>query len=114
MPGPSPQCATRPTQADLLYPQISYIATNPDQGGHTAISVFGAPVPEAQQNYLDGKPKRWDQMAVTSEDTTNDCQPQPWQSPFLIDITARRGRFRRSLLVSSQGDFCQVVAIRRA
>ncbi|HLY90310.1 MAG TPA: hypothetical protein VKQ27_15110, partial [Acetobacteraceae bacterium] len=87
IPGASPQCATHPTQADLLYPQISYITTNPNQGGHTAIPIFGVPIPEAQQNYLDGKPQRWDLMATTSEDTTNNCISQAWKNPALLDIT---------------------------
>ena len=37
VPTASPNCADSPTQADLLYPQISYITTNPNQGGHTSI-----------------------------------------------------------------------------
>jgi hypothetical protein len=108
IPGASPQCATRPTQADLLYPQISYIATNPNQGGHTAIPIFGVPVPEAQQNYLDGKPQRWDLLAVTSEDTTNDCLGQPWKNPSLIDITDDRAPWPIATLDIGQfpGDFC--------
>ncbi len=108
IPTASPQCATRPTQADLLYPQISYIATNPNQGGHTAIPIFGVPVPEEQQNYLDGKPQRWDLMAVTSEDTTNDCAPQPWKNPTLLDITDDRAPWPIATLAVGQfpGDFC--------
>jgi hypothetical protein len=108
IPGASPQCATRPTQTDLLYPQISYIATNPNQGGHTAIPIFGVPIPEEQQNYLDGKPQRWDLMAVTSEDTTNDCAPQPWKNPTLLDITDDRAPWPIATLAVGQfpGDFC--------
>jgi hypothetical protein len=108
IPTASPDCATRPTQADLLYPQISYITTNPDQGGHTAIPIFGVPIPEAQQNYLDGKPQRWDLLAVTSEDTTNDCLGQPWKNPFLIDISDDRAPWPIAVLDVGQfpGDFC--------
>jgi hypothetical protein len=104
----SPHCATRPTQADLLYPQISYITTNPNQGGHTAIPIFGVPVPAAQQNYLDGKPQKWDLLAVTSEDTTNDCFGQPWKNPFLLDITDDRAPWPIATLDVPQfpGDFC--------
>lgn len=106
--GASPQCATRPTQADLLYPQISYIATNPNQGGHTAIPIFGVPIPEAQQNMLDGKPQRWDLLAVTSEETTNDCSGQPWKNPFMLDITDDRAPWPIAVLHVGQfpGDFC--------
>ena len=32
VPGASANCANSPTQADLLYPQISYTTTNPNQG----------------------------------------------------------------------------------
>lgn len=108
MPIASPHCAIRPTQADLLYPQIGYITTNPNQGGHTAIPIFGVPVPEMQQNYLDGKPQRWDLLAVTSEDTTNDCLGQPWKSPFLIDITDDRAPWPIAALAIGQfpGNFC--------
>ena len=108
IPGASPHCATRPTQADLLYPQISYLTTNPNQGGHTAIPIFGVPVPEAQQNYLDGKPQRWDLMAVTSEETINDCLGQPWKNPTLLDITDDRAPWPIATLDVGQfpGNFC--------
>jgi hypothetical protein len=108
IPSASPQCATRPTQADLLYPQISYLTTNPNQGGHTAIPIFGMPIPEAQQNYLDGKPQRWDLLAVASEATTNDCLRQPWKNPTLIDITDDRTPWPIATLDFGQfpGNFC--------
>jgi hypothetical protein len=104
----SPDCATRPTQSDLLYPQISYITMNPNQGGHTAIPIFGVPVPEAQQNYLDGTPQRWDLLAVTSEDTTNNCLGQPWKNPFLLDISDDRAPWPMAVLDIGQfpGNFC--------
>jgi hypothetical protein len=107
-PGASPQCATHPTQADLLYPQIGYIATNPNQGGHTAIPIFGVPIPAAQQNFLDGKPQRWNLLAMTSEDTTNNCRGQPWKNPFLVDITDDRAPWPIAALAIGQfpGDFC--------
>jgi hypothetical protein len=108
LPTASPDCANRPTQADLLYPQIGYIATNPNQGGHTAIPIFGVPVPAAQRNYLDDKPQKWDLLAVTSEETTNDCLGQPWKNPFLIDITDDRAPWPIAVLAVPQfpGDFC--------
>lgn len=106
--GASPNCATSPTQADLLYPQVSYITMNPNQGGHTAVPIFGVPIPEAQQNYLDGKPQRWDLLAVTSEETVNDCFGQPWKNPFLLDITDDRAPWPIATLAVGQypGDFC--------
>jgi hypothetical protein len=106
--GASPNCATSPTQADLLYPQVSYITMNPNQGGHTAIPIFGVPIPEEQQNYLDGKPQRWDLLAITSEETVNDCFGQPWKNPWLLDITDDRAPWPITTLDVSQdpGDFC--------
>lgn len=86
-PHASASCATNPTQADLLYPQISYITMQPNQGGHTLVPIYGVPVPQEQQNFLDGTPQKWDLMVAMSEDTTNDCHGQPWKNPFIIDIT---------------------------
>jgi hypothetical protein len=107
-PTASPHCATSPTQADLLYPQVSYITTNPNQGGHTSIPIFGVPIPPAQQNFLDGKPQKWDLLAVTSEDTTNDCFGQPWKNPWLVDITDDRAPWPIATLDVPQfpGNFC--------
>lgn len=101
-------CPNNPSQADLLYPQISYITMNPNQGGHTNIPIFGVPIPEEQQNYLDGTPQRWDLLAITSEDTTNDCFGQPWKNPFLLDITNDSAPWPISTLAIGQfpGDFC--------
>jgi hypothetical protein len=66
------------------------------------------PIPAAQRNYLDGKPQKWDLLAVTSEDTTNNCFGQPWKNPFLIDITDDRAPWPIATLDVPQfpGDFC--------
>lgn len=85
--GASADCANSPTQADLLYPQVSYITMKPTQGAHTSIPIFGIPIPEMQANYLDGTPQTWDLLAITSEQTANDCAPQDWKNPQLLDIT---------------------------
>jgi hypothetical protein len=104
----SPDCANRPTQADLLYPQTGYITSNPNQGGHTSVPIFGVPIPPAQQNFLDGKPQKWDLLAVTSEDTTNDCFGQSWKNPVLIDITNDQAPWPIATLDVPQfpGNFC--------
>ena len=104
----NPNCANYPTQADLLYPQISYITTNPNQGGHTSIPIFGVPIPQSQQNFLDGTPQKYDLLAVTSEDTTNDCLGQPWKNPTLLDITNDLALWPISTLTVGQfpGNFC--------
>ena len=108
VPTASPNCANSPTQADLLYPQVGYITSNPNQGGHTSIPIFGVPIPEEQQNYLDGKPQKWDLLAVTSEDTTNNCLPQSWKNSVLIDITNDQAPWPIATLDVPQfpGDFC--------
>ena len=41
IPTASPNCAKSPTQADLLYPQIGFVAMNPENGGHSAVPVLG-------------------------------------------------------------------------
>jgi len=86
-PNASVDCAEFPTQADLIYPQINYVTMKPTQGAHTSIPIFGVPIPEMQANYLDGTPQKWDLLAITSEQTANDCAPQDWKNPQLLDIT---------------------------
>lgn len=90
-PDASPGCANFPTQADLLYPQISYITMKPSQGGHTSIPIFGVPIPQTQTNWVAsssaGTPQTWDLLAITSEQTANDCAPQDWKNPWLLDIS---------------------------
>jgi hypothetical protein len=107
-PAASANCANSPTQTDLLYPQISYTTTNPNQGGHTSIPIFGVPIPQSQQNFLDGTPQKYDLLAVTSEDTTNDCLGQPWKNPQLLDITNDSAIWPISTMTVGQfpGDFC--------
>ncbi len=104
----SPDCPNHPSQADLLYPQISYTTTNPNQGGHTSIPIFGVPIPQAQENFLDGTPQKYDLLAVTSEDTTNDCLGQPWKNAQLLDITNDLAIWPISSMTVGQfpGDFC--------
>ncbi|MGC1886768.1 MAG: hypothetical protein WA709_11825 [Stellaceae bacterium] len=84
-------CANFPTQGDLLYPQISYVTMKPSQGGHTSIPIFGVPIPQTQTNWVAssvaGTPQTWDLLAITSEQTANDCAPQDWKNPTLLDIT---------------------------
>ncbi len=104
----SADCANNPSQADLLYPQISYTTTNPNQGGHTSIPIFGVPIPQAQENFSDGTPQKYDLLAVTSEDTTNDCLGQPWKNAQLLDITNDLAIWPISSMTVGQfpGDFC--------
>jgi hypothetical protein len=107
-PEASSNCATNPTQADLLFPQVSYTTMNPNQGAHTDIPIYGVPVPQAQRNFLDGTPQKYDLLMVTSEDTTNDCFGQPWKNPFIIDITNDKAPWPMSTPTVGQfpGNFC--------
>ena len=59
-------CATNPTQADMLYPQVGYITKNPLQGAHDTNPIFGVPIPQEQQNFLDGSPQGWDLLITPS------------------------------------------------
>jgi hypothetical protein len=108
IPGASANCANSPTQADLLYPQISYITTNPLDGGHTFIPIFGVPIPQEQQNFLTGAPVSLDLAVSLSEQTANDCAPQKWKNPSIIDISDERAPWPISTATVGQfpGDFC--------
>lgn len=104
----NPNCANSPTQADLLYPQISTFTMPALHGAHTALPVFGVPIPQAQQNFLDGTPQTRDLLLGTSEATANDCFGQPWKNPQIMDITDERAIWPLSMLPVGQfpGDFC--------
>ena len=107
-PAASANCANSPTQADLLYPQISYITTNPLDGGHTFIPIFGVPIPQEQQNFLTGAPVSLDLAINLSEQTANDCAPQKWKNPSVIDISNELAPWPISTATVGQfpGDFC--------
>ena len=104
----SANCANSPTQADLLYPQVSYITLNPLDGGHTFIPVFGVPIPQEQQNFLTGAPVSLDLAINLSEQTANDCAPQKWKNPSIIDISNELAPWPISTATVGQfpGDFC--------
>ena len=107
-PAASADCRTSPTQADLLYPQISYITANPLDGGHTFIPIFGVPIPQEQENFLTGAPVNLDLAISLSEQTANDCAPQKWKNPSIIDISNERAPWPISTPTVGQfpGDFC--------
>ena len=107
-PAASTNCAISPTQADLLYPQISYLTQNPLDGGHTFIPIFGVPIPQEQQNFLTGAPVKLDLAINLSEQTANDCAPQKWKNPSIIDISNERAPYPISTATVGQfpGDFC--------
>ncbi len=104
----SRDCANAPTQADLLYPQISYITLNPLDGGHTFIPIFGVPIPQEQANFLTGAPLRMDLAINLSEQTANDCAPEKWKNPSIIDISNELAPWPIATATVGQfpGDFC--------
>jgi hypothetical protein len=104
----SANCANSPTQADLLYPQISYLTQNPLDGGHTFIPIFAVPIPQEQQNFLTGAPVKMDLAINLSEQTANDCAPQKWKNPSIIDISNELAPYPISTATVGQfpGDFC--------
>jgi hypothetical protein len=86
IPAASLNCAERPSQADLLYPQIGVIAMNPENGGHSAMPVLGVPMPEQQSGYADGTPQRKNLLIVSSEATANNCFGQEPHEAWILDI----------------------------
>jgi len=110
----SPDCATRPTRGDLLYPQVSYLQQNPTQGAHNATPIFGLPLPQAQKGFLDGAPIRMNLLVTTSEAATPlACQGMAPHNATLIDLGGYGGSDDRTpwpiatLNVAQQpGDFC--------
>ena len=107
-PEASPQCATDPTQADLLYPQVSFVAMNPENGGHSAMPMLGVPMPEQQAHYANGTPQRKDLLIVSSEATANNCLGQEPHEAWIIDITDEATPWPMATLnvPPFPGDFC--------
>lgn len=111
----SPDCATHPTQADMLYPQVSYITENPTEGGHDANPIFGVPIPQQQSNFLDGSPVNMNLLLAASEAITPlACMGMAEHSATLLDIGGYGGTSDKTpwpiatLNVSQQpGDFCK-------
>ncbi|MGZ4766079.1 MAG: LVIVD repeat-containing protein [Ilumatobacteraceae bacterium] len=81
--GTFPGDANNPTDAQLLYPQVSVLYMSPDQGGHTSMPIFGM-TPRSFENFSDFKTR--DIVVVTSEATSNKCQEAPHPA-FLADFT---------------------------
>ena len=108
IPTASPNCAKSPTQADLLYPQIGFVAMNPENGGHSAVPVLGVPMPEQQTNFADGTPQKKDLLIVSSEDTANNCFGQEPHEAWILDITNAAAPWPMATLnvPPDPGDFC--------
>jgi len=108
-PSASANCASDPTEADLLYPQVSYITMNPLEGAHNATPIFGVPIPEEQQNYLNGQPQSWNIDLVTSEaGGPLACEGEAPHDAYIMDITNVSAPWPIAALNVPQfpGDFC--------
>jgi hypothetical protein len=108
IPTASPHCAERPTQADLLYPQVGLVVMNPENGGHSAMPVLGVPMPAETAHYGDGTPQKKNLLVVSSESTANNCFGQAVHEAWILDITNEATPWPISTLnvPQSPGDFC--------
>jgi len=109
LPTASPHCAESPTQAEMLYPQISVIAMNPENGGHSSMPVLGLPMPQEQAHFGDGTPQRKDLLFISSEDTANNCFGQAPHEAWILDITKETAPWPIATLnvPPEPGNFCQ-------
>jgi hypothetical protein len=107
-PNASANCANSPTQADLLWPQVSWVTMNPENGGHSSMPVFNVPIPEEQSNYLDGTPQSKSLLIVSSEGTANNCFGQAPHEAWILDIASETTPWPIATLSVPQfpGDFC--------
>jgi hypothetical protein len=107
-PNASVNCANRPTQADLLWPQISWVTMNPENGGHSAMPVFNVPIPEEQTNFVDGTPQSKSLLFVSSEGTANNCFGQAPHDAWVLDIASETTPWSMATLNVPQfpGNFC--------
>src|SRR6266571_3092722 len=78
----------RPSEADLLAPQVARLDMSPDQGGHTSMPVFGL-VPRSYQDFTEFKTR--DIVLLASEATANLCQEAPHWS-FIVDVTVENSK----------------------
>jgi len=80
--------ADRPTEADLLAPQVARLDMSPDQGGHTSMPVFGL-TPASYEKFTEFKTR--DIVLLASEATSNKCQEAPHWS-FIVDVTVENSK----------------------
>jgi hypothetical protein len=107
-PNASGTCANSPTQEDLLWPQVSWITMNPENGAHSTMPVFNVPVPEEQSNFVNGQPQSKSLLFVSSEGTANNCFGQAPHDAWVLDITSETTPWPMGTMSVSQypGDFC--------
>jgi len=78
----------RPSEAELLEPQVARLDMSPDQGGHTAMPVFGLE-PAGYQDFTEFGTR--DIVLLASEATADLCQEAPHWS-FVVDVTVENSR----------------------
>jgi hypothetical protein len=78
----------RPSEADLLAPQVARLETSPDQGGHTSMPVFGL-VPSSYQDFTAFRTR--DIVLLASESTADLCREAPHWS-FVVDVTVENSK----------------------
>jgi hypothetical protein len=107
-PNASPTCANSPNQADLLWPQISWITMNPENGAHSAMPIFNVPIPEEQTNFVNGQPQSKSLLFVSSEGTANNCFGQAPHDAWILDVSSETAPWPMATLSVSQfpGNFC--------
>jgi hypothetical protein len=107
-PNASSNCKNSPTQADLLWPQVSWVTMNPENGGHSSMPVFNVPIPEAQSNFGDGTPESKSLLFVSSEGTANNCFGQAPHDSWILDIANEQTPWPMATLSVPQfpGNFC--------
>ncbi len=108
LPTASPHCASRPTQAEMLYPQVGVITMNRENGGHSAMPVLGVPMPAEQAHYGDGSPQKKNLLIISSEATANNCFGQAVHEAWILDISDEAAPWPMATLnvPQSPGDFC--------
>jgi hypothetical protein len=108
LPTASANCATNPTQAEMLYPQVGFIAMNPQFGGHSSMPVLGVPMPQEQAHFADGAPQKRNLLIVSSEATANNCFGQQTHEAWILDVTDEAAPWPIATLNVPQfpGDFC--------
>jgi hypothetical protein len=73
----------KPTDADLLAPQVGIFYMSPDQGGHTSMPVFGL-APKSYGKFTEFLTR--DIVLLASESTADKCNEAPHWS-FVVDVT---------------------------
>ena len=100
----------KPTEQEMLAPQVGYVTMSPDQGAHTVFPIFNEPIPEFQGHEAE---KTRDFLIVPSESGRGThCQPGPngdRPAPhlaFMVDITNEAAPWNVSTFHVPEEQFC--------